>query len=382
MGANNKIKVVLFGVTNTLGECDGNGNLNPYLPSTEQMLKEHTEIGHKLGIITSVPHGMSEVQLKTMICNGEMSEDPKTHIPNTIGRYIPAENIFTIADADAKTPSLEIFEFAAVKLGVDPSECLYIGAMQLAVDAAINAGMKAVRKECPPARDFVQALVGKIGQSPIDSGRQFEALFKHEHLLGERIFACGDEIAKQLQAIAPPTSAPPLNAGKWISPPKVTIPDDVRRAMGYFIHLLDHFADQVHLLAEESMLEIAVACGMPPADGRWVNDQHDQARAYWQSINVAWQRILTGDDDDRWFAVVDFYRSTEAFVFLFKYHAVREDDWMYPTAGGFFNAIDDAMVTDLASHFGPADISPFIWMVGQMEQLLKLPSPPDAPVPM
>jgi len=208
---------------------------------------------------------------------------------------------------------------------------------------------------------------------------QFEELFEHEHLLGNRIFACGTAISKVLATLAPPSAAPPLDAGKWISPPKVTLPDKIRRAMGYFVHLLNHFADQVHLLAEESMLEVAVACGMPPDEGRWVKNQHDQARAYWNSINVAWQRILTSDDDDRWFAIVDFYRSTEAFVFLFTYHAVRENDWMYPTAGKYFDPIEDSNVFTLCSHFGPPDISPFVWMVGQMEQLLGLPSPPPDP---
>jgi len=377
-----RIKAAFFGVTNTLGECDSGGNLDPYLPSTEQLLKACSELGLKLGVITNLPKGMSDDQLKDMILKAEMSQDPKTGKPNTIGIYIARENIFTSEAAKAEKPLMEIYHYAASALGLDVGECLYVGANLMEVVGARNAGMQAERKECPPGRDFVQALVGKIGQSPVDSGRQFEALFKHEHLLGERIFACGDEISKRLEALAPASAAPPLDAGKWISAPKVSIPTDVHRSMGYFVHLLDHFADQVHLLAEESMLEIAVACGMPQADGRWVKNQHDQARAYWASINVAWQRILTGDDDDRWFAVVDFYRSTEAFVFLFKYHAVRENDWMYPTAGRYFNAIDDAMVLNLASHFGPADISPFIWMVGQMEQLLNLPSPPDAPVPM
>jgi len=224
-----------------------------------------------------------------------------------------------------------------------------------------------------------EIMAPKVSKDPVDKGWQFEALFKHEHLLGERIFTCGDEIARKLEALAPASAAPPLDAGRWVSPPAVTVPDEVRRAMQFFVHLLDHFADQVHLLAEETMLEVAVACGMPAAEGKWVKNQHDQARAYWNSLNVAWQRILTGDDDDRWFGIVDFYRSTQAFVFLFKYHAVRENDWMYPTAGSFFDPTDDAQVVNLASHFGPVDISPFVWMVGQMEQLLGLPTPPEPP---
>jgi hypothetical protein len=46
-------------------------------------------------------------------------------------------------------------------------------------------------KPCPPGREFLPALQSKLGGSPVDSGRQFEAMLEHEHLLGERIFACG-----------------------------------------------------------------------------------------------------------------------------------------------------------------------------------------------
>jgi len=67
---------------------------------------------------------------------------------------------------------------------------------------------------------------------------------------------------------------------------------------------------------------------------------------------------------------VDFQRTVEAFVFLFKAHAVREDNEMYPEAGRHFDDTDDAMVLNLISHFGPADITPFVAMVERMETLL------------
>lgn len=216
----NKIKVIFFGVTNTLGECDNEGHLNPYLPSTEQLLKGCGKLGVKLGIITNLPKGLSEDQLKDMIFKGEMSQDARTREQTTIGMFIPRENIFTNVAGGAEKPAKAIYEYAAAKLGASPSECLYVGANLLEVLGALNAGMQAAQKECPPGRDFVQALVGKMGQSPVDSGRQFEALFKHEHLLGERIFACGDEISKRLAELAPAAAAPSLTAGKWISPPE------------------------------------------------------------------------------------------------------------------------------------------------------------------
>src|SRR5258706_15054566 len=194
-------------------------------------------------------------------------------------------------------------------------------------------------------------MARKVSKALVNKGWNFEALLEHKIWWGEKIFPWGKEFSKGLEALAPASAAPPLDEDTWgDGAPDVTVPPKVLQAMQYLIHLLDHFADQVHLLAEETMLEVAVACGMPAADGRWVKNQHDQARACWASMNVAWQRILTGDKDDRWFAIVDFYRSTQAFVFLFKYHAVRENDWMYPTAGAFFRPPVDGAGGELASH--------------------------------
>ena len=169
--------------------------------------------------------------------------------------------------------------------------------------------------------------------------------------------------------------APPLDQGRWVSPGKVTLPDELRRAMAYFVYLNNHFADQVHLQAEESMIEVAVACGMPIAHAQWVLDQHEQARAYVRVINVAWGRIERGGDDDRYYALIDFRRGAEGLDYLFEAHAVRENDQMYTEAGGFFNDSDDAMVLNLISHFGPSDITPFVGMVERMESLLGLRPP-------
>src|ERR1019366_10751471 len=132
----------------------------------------------------------------------------------------------------------------------------------------------------------------------------------------------------------------------------------------------DHFADQVHLRAEEAMIEVAIACGMNAKHGEWVINQHEQARAYWSSLNVAWKRIEDGDPDDRWYALIDFERSIEAFVYLFKAHAVRENFQLYTEAGNFFNDSDDSLVLNIIEHSGPSDITPYIGMVERMEGLL------------
>lgn len=209
---------------------------------------------------------------------------------------------------------------------------------------------------------------------------QFVALLEHEHLLGDRIFACGAAIAAKLSKLTA-GKAPPLDKGKWISPPKIDMLNDhqeLRRAMAFYVHLIDHFADQVHLKAEEAMISVAVACGMDPKDGEWVINQHNQARAYWNCLNVAWHRVADGDDDDRWYALVDFQKCLEGFVFLFEAHAIRENFQFYEKAEQYIKDSNDALVLNIIQHSGPSDISPYVSMVGQMEALLGIPSPPPS----
>jgi hemerythrin-like domain-containing protein len=376
MGENTKqVRVIFFDVRDTLGEVDLPGHLVPYRPSTESLLEATSCMGVKLGVITNLPDNVTDEQGRKMVAEAVLSQDEKTGAFKTVGSFIPRENIITNHQASAalgtkvNKPFKEIYQFAAEKLGVEPSECLFIGENLNEVVGAEIAGMRARRKECPPGRDFAPALVGRIGASAVDSGRQFQALLEHEHLLGERIFACGEKIGAELQKLTE-GKAPPLDKGRWISPDPVSLSDGLRRAMAYFVHLIDHFADQVHLRAEEAMIEVAIACGMNAKHGEWVINQHEQARAYWSSLNVAWKRIEDGDPDDRWYALIDFERSIEAFVYLFKAHAVRENFQLYTEAGNFFNDSDDSLVLNIIEHSGPSDITPYIGMVERMEGLL------------
>ena len=380
MANESRIEAVFFDARDTLGEVGSPGHLIPYRPSTEQLLTACRDFGVKLGVITNLPgdplavpgtpeHGLTDDQGKDMVAHAVLSQDESTKSVRTIGDFIPREHVITNKAARASKPAREIYEFAAKQLDVALGSCLFIGENQNEVIGALIAGMRAERKQCPPGRDFAPALVAKLGGSAVDSGRQFEALFEHEHLLGERIFAIGETIGKNLMEITAGQD-PPLDQGRWISPPPLNLPENVRRAMAFFVHLIDHFADQVHLRAEESMLEVAIACGFSRKQAQWVFNQHEQARAYWSVLDVAWRRIETGDEDDRWYAARDFAASVQAFIYLFKAHAVRENDEVYPSAGKNFDDSEDALVLNLITHFGPADIAPFVGMVEKAEGLL------------
>jgi len=371
----NATDVVFFDARDTLGEVDRPGHLIPYRPSTAQLLEAvSTQLKLRIGVITNLPADVTAAMGHQMVRDAVLDEKAGGE-RLTIGDFIKDDDIITNHEASAalgravQKPEPEMFRYAAERLGVPVERCLFVGENLLEIMGAKAAGMRSMLKPCPPGCEFAPALVAKLGQTATDSGRQFEAFFEHEHLLGERIFAAGEAIAAALAKLTD-GKAPRLEASRWTSPPVVTLPDKLRRAMSYFMHLIDHFADPVHLRAEEAMVEVAIACGMDWHKTRWLVDQHEQARAYWRALDVAWGRIRTGDADDRFYALIDFQRCTQAFVELFQAHAVRENNQLYPEAGSFFDDTDDAMVLNLVSHFGPSDITPYVAMVERMEALL------------
>ena len=365
-------RVVFFDVRDTLGEVDRPGHLVPYRPSTRKLLEAARTLGAKLGAITNLPADVTDQQGRDMIATAVLDVDGQSGKSVTIGDFIDRDSIVTNHESGADKPSPTMFNFAAAKLGVDCFDCLFVGENLVECMGAEAAGMRSILKPCPPGREFLPALQGKMDSSPTDSGRQFEALLEHEHLLGERIFAIGEAIAEEVSKLtgAAPFEQPDRN--KWTPPPTADLPNDLRRAIAYFVHLIDHFADPVHLRAEEAMVQVAVACGWDPNEPRWMFDQHDQARAYWTAIDVAWRRTQFGDADDRYYALVDLAALTRAFVYLFKAHAVRENNQLYPNAGRYFSDADDALVLNILQHSGPADITPYVGMVERAEALLGL----------
>ncbi len=205
---------------------------------------------------------------------------------------------------------------------------------------------------------------------PLD---QFAQLLETEHLLGDRIFAIGTGIANRLA----PILAGQRNSTGFRSLSREEIPDTVTQAGALFVHLLNHFADPVHMLAEEAAADYAIGCGLPRSQAAWVFAQHEQARAYWNAITIAWKRMAGDDDGDRYYAATDFKCSTEAFVFLFTAHAVRENEEFYEQASKVIDPDTDKLVTDILQH-AASDVAPYAGMVAKAEGLLGIPSPASA----
>ncbi|MCX4967442.1 hemerythrin domain-containing protein [Streptomyces sp. NBC_00654] len=352
--------VVFFDLRDTLGDVDRPGHLALYRPSTEKLLDAMRDlVGLRVGVITNLPAEVSAEQGHRMIAEAVVTEHNGSVVH--LADILDPQGIVINHEAKLDKPDPAIYRFAADQMRVPIERCLFVGENLIEVLAAQAAGMRGLLKPSPPGKEFQPAVITRHGMSVRDSGRAFEEVLKQEHLLGERIFACGSRIVKALDSVHRAQDIPP----------------EVRTAMGMFVYTLTNFADQAHLKAEEAIVPLAVARGMPPEHARWMFDQHDQARAYWEAIRVAWQRIQNGDPGDVSYAISDFRRCTEGFVLLFRSHAVRENDELYPELGRYLTDADDATVLGIVRHTGPPDIGPYAAIVGATEEALDNADSPD-----
>jgi hypothetical protein len=377
------IEVVFFDIRDTLGEVDRPGHLVPYAPSTEKLLTSVRKIGCRIGVITNLPENISADQGRRMVTEAVLTQATDGRPAQTIGDFIDSSAIITNKDGRGEKPDPTIYRYAAEKMGVDVTRCMFVGENLIEVLGASRAGMQWQLKPVPPGREFLPPPQQRRPVTPTDSGRAFEQLFEQEHLLGERIFACGEKIVQGLDALNAEQDRLRKETDDRLQRPDAGLPEpkafqlpaNLKLAMGIFVYLIDNFADQVHLRAEEAVIPIATARGLDSRLTKWVFNQHEQARAYFRALDIAWQRINTGDRADALFAVRDFRHCTHAFVVLFKHHAIREDNQLYKIVGEALTDTDDSLLLNIASHTGPADITPYFAFVRTMEEALGIPAP-------
>jgi beta-phosphoglucomutase-like phosphatase (HAD superfamily)/hemerythrin-like domain-containing protein len=351
----NPVQVVFFDARDTLGEVDRPGHLVPYRPSTEKLLSSMKEAGLTIGVITNLPEDVAADQGRSMVVDAVLNENGGERIVR-IGDFIDADHVFINHELGLQKPDPAIFRKAAELMGVAPDQCLFVGENLIEVLSARAAGLQSELKPCPPGREFMPAPLTQKRATDTYSGRAFEDFFETEHLLGDRIFACGEEIVRRLKEL----------------PEGERIPQGTYAAMGILIYLTNNFADQAHLKAEEAAIPIAVARGLDPDSVDWVFRHHEQGRAYFRAMDIAWERIKAAENDpqDLPYAIDAFWRNTEGFVKLFIHHAERENDQLYPSMGRHFTDMDDTLVINMISHIGPADFTPYIGLVAAMEESL------------
>jgi putative hydrolase of the HAD superfamily len=129
------IKAIFFDVGNTLGAVDlASKTISPF-PEAVHLLLAAQQLFHvQIGVITNIPSDWSRDDVENMLHAGGLLS------------YIDRRAIVTSADASASKPDTRIFSFAAHKIGVQASECLFVDDDAANVTGALQAGMSALQK--------------------------------------------------------------------------------------------------------------------------------------------------------------------------------------------------------------------------------------------
>ena len=328
---NTTIKIAFVDIRDTLGYVDKPGHLVLFKPSTLQFLQSlKNDMKLRIGVITNLPENVSHEQGIEMLREAGVLE------------YVDKEDVVSSHEAGAEKPGPSIYQFACDKLNINTTEAIFIGENLLEVIGAQTAGLNAMIKPFPPARDFLFKPLSAKQATNTDSGRLSEMLMEEEHLVGKRIVIASSKMASM---IAENKNIPMM-------------------ALGNLVFLLKNFVDPYHHKKEETILvPFAISRGYPKSKIEWILLEHNQGRAYFNAIEIAVQRLQNGDA----IALNDLKINLEGFVNLYKQHGAREDNEFLAEVGKLFSDQDDALIVDLFAKAGPVDLTPYLALIAQME---------------
>jgi len=137
-----EIDFVFFDIGGTLGERDATtGDFVPF-PSSAGLLKAMRDLGLRVGIITTLGTQLTNADVLALLKKAGLNQ------------FLDPAGFISDHDAGMAKPNLEIYLFAAQRVGVSPGGCLFVGENLIEVIGAVAAGMKAILKPCPPGRDL------------------------------------------------------------------------------------------------------------------------------------------------------------------------------------------------------------------------------------
>lgn len=137
-----EIHFVFFDIGGTLGERNAaNGNFDTF-PSSAGLLKAMRDLGLRVGIITTLGTQLTNADGLSLLKKAGLNQ------------FLDPAGFISDHDAGVAKPNLEIYRFAAQRVGVPLGRCLFVGENLIEVIGATAAGMKAILKPCPPGRDL------------------------------------------------------------------------------------------------------------------------------------------------------------------------------------------------------------------------------------
>jgi len=138
-----EIDFVFFDIGGTLGERNAStGNFVPFPSSAGLLQAMRDQLGLRVGIITTLGPQLTNADGLALLKKAGLNQ------------FLDPAGFISDHDAGIAKPNLEIYRFAAQRVGVPLGRCLFVGENLIEVIGAIAAGMKAILKPCPPGRDL------------------------------------------------------------------------------------------------------------------------------------------------------------------------------------------------------------------------------------
>lgn len=134
------LNAVFFDIGGSLGNVtnvNGVRKLRAYASSKPLLKAMGQALGLRVGVISNVPTDMSIDEVRAMLAAAGLLA------------LLDSQAIITSQEAGAEKPDAKIFEFAAQRIGVPITQCLYIGEDPKEVAGARTAGMAGIIKPSP-----------------------------------------------------------------------------------------------------------------------------------------------------------------------------------------------------------------------------------------
>jgi HAD superfamily hydrolase (TIGR01509 family) len=137
----NQIDFAFFDIGGTLGERNPSTNVFTAFPSSAGLLQSLHQAGVGIGIITTLG-SLTNQQGLALLQNAGLAT------------FVTSSAFISEHNAGVAKPAVEIYRFAAQKVNAPVDRCLFVGENLIEVIGAMNAGMKAILKPCPPGREL------------------------------------------------------------------------------------------------------------------------------------------------------------------------------------------------------------------------------------
>lgn len=138
-----EIDFVFFDIGGTLGERNASdGKFVPFPSSAALVNAMRDQLGLRVGIIPTLGTQRTNAQALALLKTAGFDQ------------FLDPAGFISDHDAGVAKPNLEIYRFAAQRVGVAMARCLFVGENLIEVIGAMAAGMKVILKPCPPGRDL------------------------------------------------------------------------------------------------------------------------------------------------------------------------------------------------------------------------------------